>query len=65
MLENGEWFEGGFHEDKINGKGKFVNLEGEVIYGRWKDNIMVEEYADWQISIVDFNFSWFSFFDWD
>jgi hypothetical protein len=46
MLENGEWFEGGFHEDKINGKGKFVNLEGEIIYGRWKDNIMVEEYAD-------------------
>jgi hypothetical protein len=46
MLENGEWFEGGFHEDKINGKGKFVNLEGEVIYGRWKENIMVEEYAD-------------------
>jgi hypothetical protein len=46
MLENGEWFEGEFYEDKINGKGKFANLEGEVICGRWKDNIMVEEYAD-------------------
>ena len=31
MLENGEWFEGEFHNDRINGEGKFVNLEGESI----------------------------------
>ena len=52
MLENGEWFEGEFHDDRINGEGRFVNLEGEVIIGRWTDNIMVEEYVNWLKGVI-------------
>lgn len=42
MLENGEYFEGDFHSDRINGQGKFINLEGEIIHGIWKDNVLIE-----------------------
>lgn len=52
MLENGEWFEGEFHNDRINGEGKFTNLEGETICGVWKENVMVEMY-EWSVSFAD------------
>lgn len=42
MLENGEYFEGDFYADRINGQGKFVNLEGETIHGIWRDNVLTE-----------------------
>jgi len=31
MLSNGEYFEGDFHNDRIQGLGKFYNCEGKVI----------------------------------
>lgn len=46
MLENGEYFEGDFHADRINGHGRFTNLEGQVIYGVWKDNVITEVFEN-------------------
>lgn len=42
MLTNGEWFEGDFHNDRIQGFGKFFMLDGTVIEGIWKDSKLIK-----------------------
>ena len=41
-LSNGEVFEGDFHQDKIQGVGKFHSLEGKVVEGMWRDSKLVK-----------------------
>ena len=41
-LSNGEVFEGDFHEDKIQGFGKFRGLDGKVVEGIWRDSKLVK-----------------------
>ena len=41
-LSNGEVFEGDFHEDKIQGFGKFHSLDGTVIEGMWRDSKLIK-----------------------
>lgn len=44
-LSNGEVFEGDFHEDKIQGFGKFHAIEGKVIEGMWRDSKLIKVIA--------------------
>ena len=41
-LSNGEVFEGDFHNDRIQGFGKFHNLEGSVVEGIWKESRLIK-----------------------
>jgi hypothetical protein len=41
FLSNGEYYEGEFMEDAANGEGRFVRMNGEVVAGRWLNNVFV------------------------
>jgi hypothetical protein len=42
QLSNGETFEGDFHNDRIQGFGKFTKLDGVVIEGIWRDSRLIK-----------------------
>ena len=42
VLSNGEFYEGEFENDRINGKGRFVGGDGQVVKGVWKDNRLMQ-----------------------
>lgn len=44
MLTNGEYFAGCFHDDMIEGPGKFHGKKG-VVKGQWRRNVLVETSA--------------------
>jgi hypothetical protein len=41
-LSNGEIFEGDFHNDRIQGFGKFYTINSEVIKGIWRDSRLIK-----------------------
>lgn len=41
-LSNGEVFEGDFHEDKIQGFGKFHTLQGKTLEGIWRESKLIK-----------------------
>ena len=41
-LTNGEVFEGDFHNDRIQGFGKFYTIEGRVIEGIWRESKLIK-----------------------
>ena len=42
LLTNGETFEGDFHNDRIQGFGKFTKLDGSTIEGIWRDSRLIK-----------------------
>lgn len=45
MLTNGEKFVGQFEEGRIQGEGIFYTLSGEIISGKWNDNILESRFS--------------------
>mgnify|MGYP000211506929 CR=1 FL=1 len=43
MLSNGEYFEGTFDNDMVEGPGAFHCKDGRVIKGIWKQNHLVSQ----------------------
>lgn len=41
-LSNGEFFEGDFHNDRIQGFGKFTTRENKVIEGIWRESKLIK-----------------------
>lgn len=41
FFSNGEYYEGHFEADVINGKGTFHTMDGEKVIGVWRDNHLV------------------------
>lgn len=41
-LSNSEVFEGDFHNDRIQGFGKFHTLEGKVVEGIWRESKLIK-----------------------
>lgn len=41
VLENGEKYEGEFHNNMVDGYGRFHGIK-ETVEGRWKENLLVE-----------------------
>lgn len=41
MLSNDEFYEGQFRNDKVDGKGRFVTKNGEVIKGIWEESKLI------------------------
>ena len=44
MLTNGETFEGEFVEDLVHGNGRYTCLDGSIIEGEWRENVLVQVY---------------------
>ena len=38
ILHKGDYYEGGFVQNKANGFGKYVNAKGEIYNGYWIDD---------------------------
>jgi hypothetical protein len=43
MLSNGEYFEGTFNDDMIQGPGTFFCKKGDVIRGIWSNNHLISQ----------------------
>jgi len=41
-LSNGETFEGDFHNDRIQGFGKFYTLDEKIIEGIWRESKLIK-----------------------
>ena len=42
QLTNGEVFEGRFIDDAIEGEGAYYPMNGQPIFGLWKDNLLMK-----------------------
>lgn len=43
MLSNGEYYEGEFKNDQVNGKGQFHCQDGTVVKGLWSEGFFIKE----------------------
>ncbi len=56
-MTNDEIFEGDFHNDRIQGFGKFHTLDGKIIEGIWRDSRLVKvinNTREWYLKIILF-----------
>ena len=53
MLSNGEFYEGEFKNDQVNGKGQFHRQDGSVVKGMWSEGFFIREI--WVIIFISFS----------
>lgn len=41
-LSNGELYEGEWKCDRVDGRGRFITIHGEIINGLWRENKIVK-----------------------